>query len=1083
MKRKQAKNNAPVFRVALGLVFLLTLTLIISACGGAAPAPTTEPAPADTEQAADVAQPTDVPATQEPELVADMDGIVDVLWVLLGYGDAANPTIVERNTVITIVFSADGQLSGSAGCNNFSSTYQVDPDGTLTIETPFAVTMMYCEDGMDQEAAYLSALETAQSLGLNTEGRLEITFDSGAPYDEKLVYAPGETPLVGTQWLLIAHGDPGGLINVEAGTAITAIFSEDGNITGSGGCNYYAGSYEVNEAQIEIGPVATTASFCEDGSDLEQAFLAALEETETFSLFGQRLTLYSNDGKEVLVFTSANLPLAGTLWTLNAVDGVPIPEEISITAIFDPEREDEPGRVAGSSGCNDYTAGYVAQDDQLTIETPAATRKFCENGMDEETAFLAAFEGQHTYEILGDTMDLATDSGTLTFVADRTPLLGALWVLVSLGDVDEPQAPVEGANFAAQFTRNPESPSGVVSGTTGCNEYSAAFVSNEQEIKINLPQKTQNEDCAPGLFEQEQAYFLAMNDANDYRILGNTLIMPYDEGRQALVFAATQTEVAGKRPLTELDGSQWFLHFINNTPTIPGTLIDARFSIAEDGLSGQISGSAGCNTYHASFGEQLGVQTTLTSTTTCFTPDGIMIQENNFTSSLGRTYGYWLTGNQLVLNTGQGALTFRSTPPDSAQDQTHLLQNVKWFLINYNQQPSAVGNSEPFIFLNLDNTFSGHTGCNEMSGKYSTNLDQISFTNISVGEIACPDETSSKQERVTLANLNEAEFFVVADTSMQLGSDRGTLSYSSIPVERPEPSEPPTAVIVGPAEASVGEIVRFDGTRSTSEIGITNYNWSFGDGKQTRGPVVENIYISPGTFQVTLTVVDKIGQRGSATQEITVIAQPPEEIPPTAAISGPESGFVGEPVTFSAEDSISGSSPIQSFAWDFGDGTSAPASPNTTVTKLFEQPGTFQVTVVATDAEGLSSSAAMQIVIDTRLEGPVWSLYPVIPRSAVTLQFLTGQLTGFSGCNTYSGSYTATQNEDGTYQVEVTDLLTTKLLCSDELMEQEANYIAALGAVTTARIEGNIMTLSSADELITYYEVGTERPEQLPLQD
>ena len=1076
----QIKSSPSVFRFALGLVLLLILTVILTACGGAPPSPTTEAAPAETEQAAEVVQSTDVPATEEPELVVDMDQIVDVLWVLLGYGDAANPTVVERNTVITIVFSADDQVSGSAGCNNFSSTYQVDPDGTLTIGTPFAVTMMYCEDGMDQEAAFLSVLETARSLGLNAEGRLEIAYDGGAPYDEKMVYAPGETPLVGTQWLLIAHGDPDGLTQVEPGTSITAIFSEDGNITGSGGCNYYAGSYEVNEDQISIGPVATTASFCEDGSEQEGAFLGALESAETFSLFGQRLSVNYNDGQGVLVFSAANLPLTGTLWTLNAVNGEPIPEELTITAIFEPEAEDEPSRVAGSAGCNDYTAGYEVQDDQLTIETPAATRKFCENGMDEETAFLAAFEGQHTYEILGGTMDVSTDSVTLTFVADRTPLLGALWVLVSLGDVDEPQAPVEGANFTAQFTRNPESPSGVVSGTTGCNEYSAAFVSNEQEIKINLPQKTQNEDCAPGLFEQEQAYFLAMNDAINFRILGNTLILPYDGGRQALVFAATQTEVAGKRPLTELEGSQWFLHFINNSPTIPGTLIDARFGIAEDGLSGQISGSAGCNSYYATFGQQLGVETTLTSTTTCFTPDGVMVQENNFMSSLGRTYGYWLTGNQLVLNTGKGALTFRDTPPDSAQDQTHLLQNNKWFLINYNQQPSVVGSSEPFIFFNLDYTFLGNTGCNELSGGYSTNLDQISITNISVGELACPDETSDKQERVTLANLNEAEFFVVADASMQLGSDRGTLSYSTIPVERPEPSEPPTPLIVGPAEASVGEIVRFDGTRSTSEIGITNYNWSFGDGKETKGPVVENIYISPGTFVVTLTVVDKIGQRGTASQEINIIAQPPEEIPPTAAISGPERGFVGEPVNFSAEGSTSGSSPIQSFAWEFGDGTLAPASPNTTVTKLYEQPGTFQVTVVATDAKGLSSSAAMQIVIDTRLEGPVWSLYPVIPRSAITLQFLTGQLAGFSGCNTYSGSYTATQNEDGTYQVEVMDLLTTKLSCADELMEQEANYIAALGAVTAAQIEGNIMTLSGADSLLTYYEVGTERPTQLP---
>jgi PKD repeat protein len=328
--------------------------------------------------------------------------------------------------------------------------------------------------------------------------------------------------------------------------------------------------------------------------------------------------------------------------------------------------------------------------------------------------------------------------------------------------------------------------------------------------------------------------------------------------------------------------------------------------------------------------------------------------------------------------------------------------------------------------------------------------------------------------------LENAETFVVADTGMQISSDRGVLYYSSIPVQRPEPGEPPTAVILGPSEASVGEIVRFDGSTSTSEIGITNYSWNYGDGTQGEGPVVEKIYIEPGIFQVILEVVDKIGQRGSTTHEITVIAQPPEQVPPTAAIDGPSEGFVAEPVTFSAEGSSSGSSPITGFSWDFGDGTTGPSSPNTTVTTLYENPGTFTVTVTATDANGLSDSASMEIVIDTRLEGPVWSLYPVLPRTAITMQFLSGELAGFSGCNTYSGTYTAVQNEDGTYQVEVMDLITTKLSCAEEIMEQEEQYISTLSAVNSGSIEGNLLKLTSPDAELTFYEVGTPKPEQLP---
>jgi Na+-transporting methylmalonyl-CoA/oxaloacetate decarboxylase gamma subunit len=138
MNQGSQKNNSYRLGTAIAVGFLVILALIISACGGVAPQPTTAAPPIETEQVAEAA-PTDVPPTPEPELVVDMDQIVDVLWVLLGFGDAAAPTVVERNTVITLVFTPDGSLNGSSGCNNYSSAYEVAPDGTLTIASPFAV--------------------------------------------------------------------------------------------------------------------------------------------------------------------------------------------------------------------------------------------------------------------------------------------------------------------------------------------------------------------------------------------------------------------------------------------------------------------------------------------------------------------------------------------------------------------------------------------------------------------------------------------------------------------------------------------------------------------------------------------------------------------------------------------------------------------------------------------------------------------------------------------------------------------------------------------------------------------------------
>ena len=67
-----------------------------------------------------------------------------------------------------------------------------------------------------------AALETVSGWSLTEEGRLELTYDSGQPYEEKLIYAPGQTPLTGPTWRLVSYGDPDDPTDVLEGTSITA---------------------------------------------------------------------------------------------------------------------------------------------------------------------------------------------------------------------------------------------------------------------------------------------------------------------------------------------------------------------------------------------------------------------------------------------------------------------------------------------------------------------------------------------------------------------------------------------------------------------------------------------------------------------------------------------------------------------------------------------------------------------------------------------------------------------------------------------------------------------------------------------
>ena len=151
-------------------------------------------------------------------------------------------------------------------------------------------------------------------------------------------------------------------------------------------------------------------------------------------------------------------------------------------------------------------------------------------------------------------------------------------------------------------------------------------------------------------------------------------------------------------------------------------------------------------------------------------------------------------------------------------------------------------------------------------------------------------------------------------------------------------------------------------------------------------------------------------------------------------------GYIGEPLTFNASGSQAGGNPISTYTWDFGDGTSSGPAADSEQTTIYNQAGIYQVSVVVTDEGGVSSSATMQLEITTRLNTPlVWTLdelmqEPILPGTAITLQFLEGEIAGFAGCNAYNGQYTATQNEDGSYSVTIEKLSTTKLACPDEII-------------------------------------------------
>jgi heat shock protein HslJ len=92
------------------------------------------------------------------------------IWVLESYGEPGDLKTVLADTEITATFHAEGNIEGSAGCNTYGGSYQLQGD-ELSVPGPMSVTMKSCGEQIDQqELAYLRALEAAENFTIDDTG-------------------------------------------------------------------------------------------------------------------------------------------------------------------------------------------------------------------------------------------------------------------------------------------------------------------------------------------------------------------------------------------------------------------------------------------------------------------------------------------------------------------------------------------------------------------------------------------------------------------------------------------------------------------------------------------------------------------------------------------------------------------------------------------------------------------------------------------------------------------------------------------------------------------------------------------------
>ena len=240
------------------------------------------------------------------------------------------------------------------------------------------------------------------------------------------------------------------------------------------------------------------------------------------------------------------------------------------------------------------------------------------------------------------------------------------------------------------------------------------------------------------------------------------------------------------------------------------------------------------------------------------------------------------------------------------------------------------------------------------------------------GDGTTPVDTSSPSITHTYSTPGA---YTINLTVTDVETDMATATPQTITVD-----EPPTAAFTSsPSNPGVGATVSFDGSTSNDPDGtIANYAWDFGDGTTATGATPSHAYTTAGPKTVTLTITDSDGQTNTTTNTVTV-----DELPSVAFTSSPSNPGVGATVSFDGSTSNDPDGTIASYAWDFGDGTTATGA---TPSHAYTTAGPKTVTLTITDSDGQTNTTTNTVTVD-ELPSVAFTSSPSNPGVGATVSF------------------------------------------------------------------------------------------------
>jgi heat shock protein HslJ len=217
---------------------------------------------------------------------------------------------------------------------------------------------------------------------------------------------------------------------------------------------------------------------------------------------------------------------------------------------------------------------------------------------------------------------------------------GSAWTLAWVPGFELPAQPLATLRFEG----------GRAVGSDGCNRYSTTYSSATGQLRFGAKTVATLMACAPMAEAVATRFGAVLYDTASYQTRYDTL---------TLLGAAGQPLARLQEQPNLVAGSAWQVTGVNNgrqavVSVLTGTQLTLVF-----GADGRLSGSAGCNTYSASYsadGRGIRIAAPAATRKACAQPDGVMAQEAAFLAALPTAATQLREGDWLELRSADGAL-------------------------------------------------------------------------------------------------------------------------------------------------------------------------------------------------------------------------------------------------------------------------------------------------------------------------------------------------------------------------------------------------------------------------------------------